>query len=140
MKTTSYTDNAIFENHQVNAICDLLFTKLVEQFPPDVSDPDNDYVYKGIILSGNGAKILNGGTATPLQNIVFECDEPVIFEGLPKYITNILKCKMIVLKNRILFYPFDFYFEIWFAPSGNKESLVNDIYVQQTAFINPETL
>jgi hypothetical protein len=141
MNTTSYTTNNIFANKQVNALCDLLFTKLVAQFPPAVGDPDNFFIYKGIILSGNGAKIMNGATATNLKNIVFECDELSVFQFLTANIHNIFPGKSIKFKNRILAYPFDdYYFEIWYNPTLNKETLNSGIYVQLTAFINPETL
>ena len=140
MNTTSYTTNDIFANKQVNALCDLLFTKLVAQFPPAVGDPNNFYIYKGIILSGNGAKIMNGATATNLKNIVFECDELSVFQFLTANIHKIFSGKTIKFKNRILAYPFDHHFEIWYKSDGNKETLNSGIYVQQTAFINPETL
>lgn len=140
MNTTSYTDNTIFENQQVNALCDLLFTKLVAQFPPAAGDPNNFYIYKGIILSGNGAKIMNGATPSNLKNIVFECDQLDVFEFLMAKIQKILPGKTIKFKNRILAYPFDHHFEIWYNPTLNKETLNSGIYVQLTAFINPETL
>lgn len=140
MTTTSYTDNNIFENKQVNAICDLLFTKLVEKFPPTPSDASNFKVYKGVILSGDGAKILNGGSVKELKNIVFECDQLDIFKYLSYNIQNILPGKSIKFQNRILAYPFDKYIEIWFKSSENKPNLQSDIFVQLTAFINPETL
>jgi hypothetical protein len=141
MRPTSYTENTIFENPQVNALCDLLFIKLVAQFPPEGLDSNNYYIYKGIILSGNGAKIMNGETATNLKNIVFECDKLTVFQFLTANIHKIFPGKSIKFKNRILAYPFDdYYFEIWYNPTLNKEILNSGIYVQQTAFINPETL
>jgi hypothetical protein len=140
MTTTSYTDNSIFENKQINALCDLLFTTLVQQFPPAVDDPNNYYIYKGVVLSGTAAKILNGDTPEDLKNIVFECDQLDVFEFLQAAIQKNLTGKIIKFKNRIFIYPFDYYFEIWYKSDGNKEIENSGIYIQETAFINPETI
>lgn len=142
MTNTAYTDNSIFENPQVNALCDLLFFKMTEQFPAVLpGDPDNFYIYKGIVLSGKGAAIIQGTTAVDLQNIVFEIDQANVFAWLQNNVAKIFNCKVINFKNRILFYPFDkYYFEIWWLPGGCKEISAAGIFVQDTVFINPETI
>lgn len=140
MDTASYKDNSIFENEQINAICDILFEKLVIQFPPDISDVDNDYVYKGIILSGRGAAILQGATATDLKNIIFQTYQTEIYTYLKTALAEIFKCPVIVFNERILFYPFGHYFEIWWSSDPLEEKLHSGIYIQQTASIPNITL
>lgn len=142
MTATAYTTNTIFENSQVNALCDLLFKKLIEQFPPELpEDPDNFFVYKGIVLSGAAAAIMQGATEVGINNITFETDQEDILKWLQTNIGKIFNCRVINFKNRILFYPFDkYYFEIWWCPGGCKEILSSGIYIQDDSFINPETL
>lgn len=142
MTSTAYTTNTIFENPQVNALCDLLFKKLIEQFPPVLpDDPDNFFVYKGIVLSGKGAAIMQGATEVGINNITFETDQEDILKWLQTNVGKIFNCRVINFKNRILFYPFDkYYFEIWWRSDGCKELLSSGIYIQDDSFINPETL
>ena len=44
MTTTAFTVNGIFTDNRINALCDLLFVKLVEKFPPIAPDLKNDFV------------------------------------------------------------------------------------------------
>ncbi len=141
MTTTSYTDNAIFANPRANALCDLLFTKLVVQFPPDIADPDNYYIYKGILLSGVASSLLQFEPKKDIKNITFEVNKNDIIAWLKANVGTIFKCSVINFKERILFYPFnEFYFEIWFTKENLEENYENGIYIQSLSNINPETL
>jgi serine/threonine-protein kinase RIO1 len=140
MNSGIYQTKEIFQDKKVNQICDLLFDKLVEQFPKDLSDPSNDYIYKGFILSGRAAAILQGTTATDLNNIVFQTHHVNIYKYLQTGLADIFKCPVIVFKERILFYYLGFYFEIWWSEPLLTEVLVDDIYVQLTANIPAATL
>ena len=141
MTTKSYTDNSIFTNPRANALCDLLFTKLLDQFPATIPDPTNDYVFKGIVLSGVGADVLQGATIKELNNITFETDKTDVFIWLQANLGKIYNCKVINYKERTLFYPFDdFYFEIWFLDTALNPLSEYGIFVQKNTDINPETL
>lgn len=143
MTNTAYTENNIFENPQVNDLCDYLFTKLTEAFPAEVGDPDNFYIYKGIVLSGVASNVLQGATAEDLKNIVFEIDQENVYRWLANNVSKIFNCKVLKFKERLLFYPFDkYYFEIWWVvDSGGCKAISNSgIFVQENSFINPQTL
>ena len=140
MTPTSYTDHTIFDNPQVNSICDYIFAKLVAQFPPDVSDLENDFIYKGFILSGRGAAIMQGASGILLENIIFQTYQEEIYRYLKTNLADIFKCPVIIFKERILCYPLGFYFEIWWSDDPLNETLNSGIYIQQTASIPSETL
>lgn len=140
MDSGIYQTNEIFQDKKANQVCDMLFDKLVERFPADVSDPDNDFIFKGFILSGRGAAILQGTTATDLNNIVFQTYQEEVYKYLQTALGDIFKCQAIAFKERILFYYLGFYFEIWWSADPLNEVLVDDIYVQLTASIPAATL
>lgn len=141
MIAPEYTKNKIFANPRANALCDLLFTKLLAQFPAQRADPENEFLYYGILLSGVAASILQGETSKDIKNITFEVDKNEIMTWLQANVGTIFNCSVINFKERILFYPFnEFYFEIWLAKKDLKQFSTNGIYVQGLSDINPETL
>ena len=140
MTTTAYTDNRIFASKQLNAMCDLMFTSLVETFPPGVQDIDNDFIYKGIILSGKSAAIIHNEAVASINNIIFQTDKTEIYEYLLARIKTVFNCKIVKFQERILFYPRDFFFEVWLTPGNLKPILLENIYVQEFVFIPSETL
>ena len=141
MTAPQYTNNAIFANTRANALCDLLFTKLLTQFPAQPADPENEFLYYGILLSGVASSILQGEPSKDVKNITFEVDKFEIMSWLQANVATLFNCGVINYKERILFYPFnEFYFEIWFAKQDLKQFSTNGIYVQGLSDINPETL
>lgn len=140
MVPNSYQTREIFEDTKANQICDMLFTKLVEQFPPNISDVDNDTIYKGIILSGRAAAIYQGEPNIDLVNIVFQTYQEEVYQYLQKALGNIFNCQVMCFKERILWYPYGYYFEIWWSEAPLQEQLVNGIYMQNLLSIPTETL
>jgi hypothetical protein len=141
MTTTSYTDNSIFENAQVNAICDYIFTSLVEAFPPETGDPINNFVYHGVILSGRAAAILQGATIVDIKNLIFQVSDPDIISYLRNNLSKLFNCKQIDFKERILFYPLDYHFEIWITEGADMYPTEESrIQVQTSSNIPTETL
>ena len=140
MTTTAYKDNSIFANTLQNAMCDLLFTKLVAKFPPAVDDVDNDFIYKGILLTGKAANVLHEEAEQPINNIIFQTNKEDVYKFLLANIKTIFNCKIVKFQERILFYPRDFYFEVWYTPGTLKPILRENIYVQEFGFIPEETL
>ena len=136
----SYTSEKIFAEERVNNILDYLFTKLVEKFPATIPDPDNDYVYKGLLLTGKASAIMQGATNVEIKNITLQVDDELIYNFLYDIIPKLFNCKVIIFKERILFYPFDLFFEIWLTPGDLKPILNTTVYVQDTIFIPTETL
>lgn len=138
MTKNSYTEENIFRDKRINGIIDLMFTKLVEQFPATEEDTDNDFVFKGIILSGKASKILQEAGREEVESIIFETDKPEILTYLKLNYKKIFGCKGISFKERLLIYPQEIYLEIW--PS---ETLVlmpaNRIWIQNIANI-PEIM
>lgn len=141
MTTTSYTDNSIFESAQLNAICDFIFTNLVEAFPPESGDPTNNFIYNGIILSGRAAAILQGATSADINNVIFQVSDLEIISYLRINLSNLFNCKQIDFKERILFYPLDYHFEIWITESADMHPTEESrIQVQTSSNIPTETL
>jgi hypothetical protein len=58
MTSNSYTEETIFRDRRINGIIDMMFAKLVEHFPPEGTDTENDFVFKQIILSGKAAEVI----------------------------------------------------------------------------------
>jgi hypothetical protein len=141
MTTTSYTDNSIFESAQLNAICDFIFTKLVEAFPPGSGDPTNNFVYRGVILSGRAAAILQGATSADINNVIFQVSNPDIISYLRNNLVSLFNCKQVDFKERILFYPLDNHFEIWITDSLDMHPREESrIQVQTDTYIPTQTL
>lgn len=140
MSPTAYKDNEIFANTQQNVMCDLLFAKLVAQFPPAEDDTENIYVFEGVLLTGKASAILQEGADAPISNIVFQTNKEDIYKYLLDNIKTIFNCKIVKFQERILFYPRDFYFEIWYTPVLLKPTEKNGIQAQYIAFIPEETL
>lgn len=141
MTTTSYTDNSIFASVQLNAICDYIFTNLVDAFPPESGDPTNNFVYHGVILSGRAAAILQGATTVDINNVIFQVSDPDIISYLRNNLSKLFNCKQIDFKERILFYPLDNHFEIWITESGDMHPTEESrIQVQTSSNIPTETL
>jgi hypothetical protein len=130
MNTTAYTDNAIFQNNQINAIIDLLFLKITEQFPAVNPDVANDAVFQHIILSGNAALIIQNPKIESLKNIIFQCDNQVIYDWIALNYQNIFNCSGMIFRERIIFYPFGFYFEIWFSSINLNPIVAQNITIQ----------
>ena len=135
MNITSYTDNQIFTNNQINALCDLLFSKLVDAFPPVGLDVDNDYVYQGIILSGKAAEITQNPKVEAANNIIFQTDNAALYKFVQDNFKTIFNCSGIVFQERTLFYPFDYYFEVWYDPTALHPVVSNNVYMQDIDFI-----
>ena len=141
MNSTSYTDNEIFANPQINAIIDLLFQKLEIQFPAGDSDRNNNFLFQGLILSGKAANILQGATDEPVNNIVFETFNIDIYDYFIRFIDeDFPNSNSIKFKDRILFYPYGHFFEIWFAKTTLSPVSTNGIYIQSKNNIPEETL
>lgn len=139
MTKTAYTDNAIFNNPQLNAICDDFLQKLVDKFAS--GEPGGEIeIYSTFILSGRAAAIIQGEVYPGATNITFETSSEIIFQYLQGHIEEFYNCNAIALADRILFYPFGFYFEIWFSPTPMVELEFENIYVQETSKIPLATL
>lgn len=138
---TAYTTNTVFTDARFNATADFLFSKIAEAFPPDDLDPDNDYVFKGVILSGKAASILRGDTGE-IRNVTLQTDKQDIYDWLVQNLgNNLFNCPQISFKNRILFYPQpDLYFEIWLSDTPLDGVLASGIYIQTLENIPPQTL
>jgi len=140
MEPNSYQTNLIFEDAKANEICDILFSKLVEKFPPSIADPDNDYVYKGFILSGKCAAIMQGTTPVPVSNVVFQTYQSEIYQYLQTALSDIFKCQVIAFKERILFYHLDIFFEVWWSDDPLNEIENSNIFIQNITSIPAQTL
>lgn len=140
MEPGDYQLNEIFENPTVNQLCDLIFSKLLEKFPAQSSDPTNDFLYKGFILSGRAAAILQGETNIPLNNIVFETYQTEIYKYLQVVLPSTFKSSVIAFKERILFYYAGLYFEFWWSEDPLNEIEISGIYVQTLSNIPSPTL
>ena len=117
MSYTSYTDDNVFTEPRLNAFCDFLFENILEAFPPEPLDPDNDFVLQSTVLSGRAAAILQGEEGE-ISNVTFVCGRVDIYNWLAENVgKKLFNCKQITFKDRILFYPHeDLFFEIWFTP------------------------
>lgn len=138
---TAYTDQTIFTDERQNAICDYLFQKLQEAFPPEVVDPDNLFLFDSFILSGKAAAMLRGDTGL-IRNITFITDRQPIYDFLAQNVgRTIFKCNQISYKNRILFYPQpDLYFEIWLYDFELDPAASGAVKMQYAGDIPPQTL
>lgn len=137
MTTTAYFDNQIFTDNRINQICDLIFQKLVQRFPPVAPDLKNDFVYEHFILSGQAAETLQEPKITPIKNIIFQTDNLEIYNFLVQNYKTILNAAGIVFKERILLYPLEFFFEIWYTPNDLDVLQSNGIIVQNIESISP---
>jgi hypothetical protein len=139
MTSNSYTEETIFRDRRINGIIDMMFAKLVEHFPPEGTDTENDFVFKQIILSGKAAEVIQNPKSQPAKAIIFETSNDDIYEYLFLNLKKIYNCKVIAFKERILFYPQDFYFEIWKAETLNQVE-ENGIWLQHINDIPEEML
>lgn len=130
MNTSSYTDNTIFTNNQINAICDFIFLKLTEEFPPEGADTENDFVFEHFILSGRASKQKQRLSDVPVKNIIFQCDNNTIYEWFALNYQNIFEGKGMIFKERIILYPFGYYFEIWFSNTALNPITSTGINIQ----------
>lgn len=137
----TYASANIFSDPRINALCDRIYALMYQAMPASESQ-DLDYIYKAFLLSGRPAAILQGATTQPVDNIVFQTSNEILFswcrDNLAKRIGN---CKSIIFKERILIYPNDYIFEILF--SQTPLSLViyqEDINLNNIEIIPEETL
>jgi hypothetical protein len=136
----SYTSENIFEP-RINAICDRIYSLLYEFLPPEESEAE-DYIYLAFVLSGKAAAILQGETAEPINNIVFETSNETLFAWCKANLAEKLgNCRRIIFKERILIYPNDYIFEILFSATAlDPELHATNIYLNNILNIPEETL
>lgn len=136
----TYSEATIFSDQKINDLCDFIFAKLVERFPPAPEDEHNDYVYKHFVLSGKAANILQGVSGTTINNITFETDDQNIYyfcqNDLPKLL---FKAQAILYKERTLLYPLNYFFEIWKTDTIDAIE-IDGIQLQNKNIIPAETL
>lgn len=141
MSYNLYTLMNIFTDQRLNAVCDYMLGQLTDAFPPDVTDPDNNFVLQSCILSGKAAEILRDGSGS-IRNVTFECDRIEIYNWLVQNLgSKIFNCPQISFQNRILFYPQpDLFFEIWFANYNLDAYDLGGLFVQNLDDIPTQTL
>lgn len=137
----SYTSETIFQDSRINAIADRIYELLYEALPPSEAQPE-DYIYIAFVLSGKAANILQGATASPINNVTFQTSNAVLFKWCSDNLAQKLNnSRCIRYNNRILVYPFDFYFEILFSEVALLPIEHNtNIYIQDESAIPAETL
>ena len=139
MTKTSYAENNIFTNKQLNVVCDTFLKAIVDKFTSGGEEGD-DVIYRAFILSGRASAMLQDAVYDGIKNIVFQTSNPDIFEYLKVNIFRFFDCKTIAFADRIILYPLGFYFEIWFSPDPMTELEISNIYLQHIDFIPEETL
>lgn len=141
MSYTNFTTDAVFTEPRLNAFCDLLIESVLQAFPPEVMDPENDYVLTSTILSGKAAAILQGDSGE-IHNVTFICGREAIYNWILENVGSIVfKCKQISFKNRILLYPHpDLYFEIWYTTDDPEIAESGSINIHTLSDIPPQTL
>lgn len=131
----SYVTDTIFEDTRLNALIDKIYNEMYAQFPPSESD-DVRYIEKTFLLSGRAADILQGATAQPIKNIVFQTKNETFYNFCKIELPKIFQCKAVFFKERILIYPLDYFFEIWLT----APEVVLTLVIQGTNFILDESL
>jgi len=134
----SFTSKSIFKDPRLNAQIDFLYETMAKEFTTDDPDEDSQKVQKHFVLSGRAAAILQGELSQNIDNIVFETNQQDYFRWLKEFCdTN--KFKWIGFKNKILFYPNGFYFEVWMTDTISLVTHEN-IYLQSLNLIPEDTL
>lgn len=136
----SYIDQEIFQDNRINSICDLIYQELYAAFPPTESQ-DPNYIYLAFLLSGRAGAILQGATEQPILNVIFETNNTILYDWCKTVLpSKLAQCKYINFKERMLLYPQDLFFEIWFSETLDAQNYSGNIYSQKTSLIPEETL
>ena len=137
----SYTSENIFSDTRINALCDRIYAVMYEALPPTEAQPE-DYIYLAFVLSGRSAAILQGETAAPINNIVFETSNETLFAWCSQNLAEKLgNCRRISFKERILLYPNGYYVEVLFSDTAlDLVTYETNIYLNNISIIPEETL
>ncbi len=140
----SYKSEHIFQDDRINSLIDYMFDKIIEAFPPPLeSEEGNDHVLAHVVLSGRCAGIMQGEDPQDTKNIMFETDKPEFYLWCAKNLGRIFDCQLIAYKERLLFYPRGYFFELWYTDEDNLYAIKtedSEIFVQHIDNIPEQTL
>jgi hypothetical protein len=126
MAYTNYSDNEIFDDAQLNMLCNAIINYVIEDLEVDASD---------FVLSGSAAAVLQGATVIDPRVVPFVTAQSSVFNAFSDgFAQRFPDFQVIKLNNVVYFSKSNYLFELWLLTTVKDETF-NNIKVQNSTQI-----